>query len=75
MLGPGAGLSRVLWHRSNCGRTDLAAYPNSLYVIALQLDALLPLVTRKTCVAAFTARPNVLRRIVQINGIAKVILA
>ncbi|PIL26743.1 hypothetical protein GSI_11157 [Ganoderma sinense ZZ0214-1] len=53
--------------------TQLPAYPNNTYAVGLQLDALLPLITAKTRLVAFTACSNILGSIVPVADIVKAI--
>ena len=55
--------------------TQLAAYPNNPYAVALQLDALLPLITAKTRLVAFTACSNILGSLVPVQEIVAALRA
>ena len=55
--------------------TPLPAYPNNTYAVGLQLDALLPLITTKTRLVAFTACSNILGSIVPVAEIVQAIRA
>ena len=55
--------------------TPIAAYPNNPYAVALQLDALLPLITPKTRLIAFTACSNILGSIVPVKEIVAAVRA
>ncbi|KAH9942236.1 PLP-dependent transferase [Epithele typhae] len=52
--------------------TQLPAYPNNPYAVGLQLDALLPLITAKTRMVAFTACSNILG---SINPVKEIVAA
>ncbi|EJF57324.1 PLP-dependent transferase [Dichomitus squalens LYAD-421 SS1] len=64
------GATIKLWNA-----TQLAAYPNNTYAVGLQLDALLPLISAKTRVVAFTACSNILGSIIPVAEIVKAIRA
>ena len=55
--------------------TPLPAYPNNTYAVGLQLDALLPLITSKTRLVAFTACSNILGSVVPVAQIVQGIRA
>ena len=59
-----------LWNAS-----QLAVYPNNPYAVGLQLDTLLPLITSKTRIVAFTACSNILGSIVPVAEIVKAVRA
>ena len=59
-----------LWSAS-----QLAVYPNNTYAVGLQLDTLLPLITSKTRIVAFTACSNILGSIVPVAEIVRAVRA
>ena len=59
-----------LWSAS-----QLAAYPNNSYAVGLQLDTLLPLISSKTRIVAFTACSNILGSIVPVAEIVRAVRA
>ena len=64
------GATTKLWDA-----TPLPAYPNNTYAVGLQLDALLPLVTAKTRLVAFTACSNILGSVVPVAEIVNAVRA
>ncbi|KAH9833420.1 PLP-dependent transferase [Rhodofomes roseus] len=57
-----------LWRPS-----QIAASPNNPYAVSLQLEALLPLVTAKTRLLAFTACSNILGSVVPVKQIVRAV--
>ncbi|CDO72710.1 hypothetical protein BN946_scf184985.g130 [Trametes cinnabarina] len=51
--------------------TRLAQYPENPYAVGLQLDALLPLISAKTRLVAFTACSNILGSVVPVQDIVR----
>lgn len=51
------------------------ASANNPYAVGLQIDALLPLITSKTRIVAFTATSNILGSVVDVEVVAKAIRA
>lgn len=58
------GLTVKLWHA-----TQIAEFPNNPYAVALQVDTLLPLITAKTRLIAFTGCSNLLGSVVPVKAV------
>ncbi|OCH96474.1 PLP-dependent transferase [Obba rivulosa] len=57
-----------IWHA-----TQLSSAPNNPYAVGLQLDSLLPLITSKTRLVAFTACSNILGTVVPVAEVVRAI--
>src|ERR1700742_3803738 len=70
-LGKRLGLTVKVWHHTRLSN----ASSDNPYAIGLNIDALLPLITSKTRLVAFTAASNILGSVVDVEAVTKAIRA